>query len=91
MTAIDHEITEASTEKKTMRKIMLRIVPLLMASYFLAYLDRINIGFAALEMNKDLGLTNTVYGWAAGISFWPTSPSKCLAISFWSGSGHAFG
>jgi len=69
MTAIDHEITEASTEKKTMRKIMLRIVPLLMASYFLAYLDRINIGFAALEMNKDLGLTNTVYGWAAGIFF----------------------
>jgi len=48
---------------------MIRIVPFLMLSYFLAYLDRINIGFASLEMNRDLGLSSTAYGWAAGIFF----------------------
>lgn len=56
-------------EKRTMRKVMVRIVPFLMVAYFLAYLDRINIGFAALEMNRDLGLSSTVYGWGAGIFF----------------------
>lgn len=56
-------------ERRTMRKVTMRIVPFLMVAYFLAYLDRINIGFAALEMNRDLGLTSTVYGWAAGIFF----------------------
>lgn len=59
----------ASIERAAMRKIMLRIVPILTLSYFLAYLDRINIGFAALEMNKELGLSGTVYGWAAGVFF----------------------
>jgi MFS transporter, ACS family, tartrate transporter len=52
-----------------MSKIIWRIVPILTLSYFLAYLDRINIGFAALEMNKSLGLSSTVYGWAAGVFF----------------------
>jgi ACS family tartrate transporter-like MFS transporter len=56
-------------ERRTMRKVTIRIVPFLMVAYFLAYLDRINIGFASLEMNKDLGLTSTAYGWAAGIFF----------------------
>jgi ACS family tartrate transporter-like MFS transporter len=65
----DLHLTDAGLEKSTMRKVMLRIVPVLMVSYFLAYLDRINIGFAALQMNKDLGLTSTAFGWAAGIFF----------------------
>jgi MFS transporter, ACS family, tartrate transporter len=47
----------------------MRIVPFLMISYFLAYLDRINIGFTALEMNQNIGISSTVYGWAAGIFF----------------------
>jgi ACS family tartrate transporter-like MFS transporter len=60
---------DVAIEKTTMRKVILRIVPILTLSYFLAYLDRINIGFSALEMNKDLGLSSTVYGWAAGVFF----------------------
>jgi sugar phosphate permease len=47
---------DGDVEKRTMRKIMMRIVPFLMISYFLAYLDRINIGFAALEMNQNIGI-----------------------------------
>lgn len=60
---------DADLEKASMRKVMFRIVPVLMIAYFLAYLDRINIGFAALQMNRDLGLTPTAFGWAAGIFF----------------------
>jgi ACS family tartrate transporter-like MFS transporter len=45
-----------------MRKVYWRLLPLCMAVYFLCYLDRINISFAALTMNKDLGLTAAVYG-----------------------------
>ena len=37
--------------------------------YFIAYLDRVNVGFAALEMNRALGFSPTVYAWGAGIFF----------------------
>ncbi len=42
-------------EKKVMRKVTLRIIPFIMLLYFIAFLDRVNIGFAALTMNQDLG------------------------------------
>ena len=45
----------AELEKRAMRKISLRIVPFIMLLYFIAFIDRVNIGFAALTMNKDLG------------------------------------
>jgi len=51
------------------RKISWRILPLLFAGYAFAYLDRINIGFAALQMKADLGFDDAVYGLAAGIFF----------------------
>ncbi len=57
-------------EQSTMRKVYWRILPLAIAAYFLAYLDRINVGFAALTMNKDLGLDAAIYGMAAGAFFW---------------------
>jgi MFS transporter, ACS family, tartrate transporter len=57
-------------EQTTMRKIYWRLLPLVLLSYFLCYLDRINVGFAALTMNKDLGLDSAVYGMAAGMFFW---------------------
>jgi hypothetical protein len=41
-----------SVEKTTIRKIYVRLLPLLFAAYFICYLDRINVGFAALTMNK---------------------------------------
>ncbi|NML30668.1 MFS transporter [Paraburkholderia antibiotica] len=51
------------------RKNLLRLVPLLAIGYFFNYIDRTNIGFAALTMNHDLGLTNTQFGAAAGMFF----------------------
>lgn len=54
-------------EKKVMRKVTLRIIPFIMLLYFIAFLDRVNIGFAALTMNQDLGFSPTVFGLGAGI------------------------
>ena len=51
------------------RKISLRLIPYIFILYILAYLDRVNVGFAALEMKRDLHLTDTVYGTGAGIFF----------------------
>ena len=56
-------------EKATMRKVILRLVPFLMACYFCALLDRVNVGFAALQMNKDLGLTPAMFGFGASLFF----------------------
>jgi len=47
-----------------------RLIPLMMLMYVASFLDRVNIGFAALQMNADLGLTEAQYGFAAGIFFW---------------------
>ncbi|WP_438390400.1 MFS transporter [Caballeronia sp. DA-9] len=51
------------------RKISWRLLPLLFLGYVFAYLDRINIGFAALQMKGDLGFTDAVYGLGAGVFF----------------------
>src|SRR3954453_12853970 len=52
-----------------MRRVILRLVPFLLVCYFFALLDRVNIGFAALQMNKDLGLTPAMFGFAASLFF----------------------
>jgi MFS transporter, ACS family, tartrate transporter len=57
-------------ERQTMRKVYLRILPLTFVLYLICYLDRVNIGFAALTMNRDLGLSAYVYGLGAGAFFW---------------------
>ena len=57
-------------EQTTMRKVYLRLLPSAILMYFLCYLDRINVGFAALTMNKDLGLDAAIFGMAAGAFFW---------------------
>lgn len=49
-------------EKAAMRKVYLRILPLTVVMYFLCYIDRINVSFAALTMNKDIGLDAWTYG-----------------------------
>ena len=61
---------ERSLEQRTMRKVYLRLLPFAILTYILCYLDRINVGFAALTMNKDLGLDAATYGMAAGALFW---------------------
>jgi ACS family tartrate transporter-like MFS transporter len=59
----------AELEARVLRKITLRIVPFVMLLYFIAFIDRVNIGFAALTMNKDLGFSPSVFGFGAGIFF----------------------
>lgn len=56
-------------EERTYRKVTLRIIPFLMLCYVAAYIDRINIGFAKLQMLGDLQLSETAYGLGAGIFF----------------------
>ena len=46
-----------------------RLIPLMIALYTVSFLDRVNISFAALTMNRDLGFTPQIYGWGAGIFF----------------------
>jgi len=57
-------------ERTTMRKAYFRLLPFCFVLYILCYIDRINVSFAALTMNKDLGLTAYIYGLAAGAFFW---------------------
>lgn len=56
-------------ETRTIARVTARLVPFLILCYFVAYLDRVNVGFAALTMNKDLGISATAYGFGAGIFF----------------------
>jgi ACS family tartrate transporter-like MFS transporter len=61
--------TSAADGPATMRQVTVRIVPFLLGCYFISFLDRVNVSFAALQMNKDLGLTPAVYGFGAGLFF----------------------
>lgn len=60
---------EADLETRTYRKVDLRIVPFLFLCYILAYLDRVNVGFAKLQMLKDLSLSDAAFATGAGIFF----------------------
>jgi hypothetical protein len=59
----------ATLEAATYRKVGWRLIPLLMLCYFVAYLDRVNVGFAQLQMKSDLQFSDAVYGFGAGIFF----------------------
>jgi len=61
--------TTTSLEARTIAKVSVRFLPLLIICYFVAYLDRVNVSFAALTMRADLGLSETAYGFGAGIFF----------------------
>lgn len=56
-------------EKRTVRKITLRIIPFVFLLYIVNYIDRANIGYASLQMNTELGLTSQAFGLAAGLFF----------------------
>jgi MFS family permease len=62
---------EASAElgRTTLAKVGWRLLPFLLLLYVVAWLDRVNIGFAALQMNEDLGFSSAVYGFGAGVFF----------------------
>jgi len=59
----------STLERVTLRKAFFRLIPFLMVCYVVASLNRVNLSFAALQMNKDLGLTAGAYGFGAGIFF----------------------
>jgi MFS transporter, ACS family, tartrate transporter len=56
-------------ERTTMRRVTWRIVPFLMVCYFIAFVDRVNAGFAALHMNQDIGLTAAMFGLGGGLFY----------------------
>ena len=61
--------TKSDLETSTIRAISWRLIPFLVLTYFLSYLGRVNLGFAALTMNKELNFSPTVFSWGAGIFF----------------------
>src|SRR3954454_24970688 len=60
---------EKTIEQTTMRKVALRLIPFLCLLYTIAFVDRINVGFAALSMSADLGLSPSAFGFGAGLFF----------------------
>ena len=70
-------------EKRTLRKVSLRIIPFIMLLYFMVFIDRVNIGFASLEMNKDLGFSPAVFGFAEwnGRSLTDNAPNVMFSIA----------
>jgi len=56
-------------ERTTLGKVTRRLIPFLLVLYIVAWLDRVNVGFAALQMNQDLGFSSTVYGFGAGVFY----------------------
>jgi MFS family permease len=67
--AADERPSASEFEKATYRKVTLRLIPFLVLCYVVSYLDRINVGFAKLQMLGDLGFSETVFGLGAGIFF----------------------
>src|SRR6185437_14905366 len=61
---------DQSIERSALRKIYIRLLPLAVLSYFLAYVDRINVSFAALTMRGDLKMSAAAYGFALGTFYW---------------------
>ncbi|MFD0933814.1 MFS transporter, partial [Methylobacterium trifolii] len=69
MNAATDAATPMPDEAVVMRKVGVRLVPFLILCYFIAYVDRVNAGFAALTMNRDLGLSQAMFGIGGGLFF----------------------
>jgi ACS family tartrate transporter-like MFS transporter len=73
-------------EQRTMKKVFRHLVPFLMFCYFFNFLDRVNVSFAALDMNRDLGFSASVFGFGSGILFLAymlcETPSNVLLTRF---------
>jgi ACS family tartrate transporter-like MFS transporter len=59
----------ADLAPRTINKVMWRLLPFLMACYFVAFLDRVNVGFAHLQMSQSLGMSEAAFGFGAGVFF----------------------
>jgi sugar phosphate permease len=84
-------ITSIPTGTKTIQKMQIRIIPFIFVLFVVAFLDRINIGFAALTMNKELGITSQEFGLVAGIFFSVIAFLKSPAICCCTRSERVFG
>lgn len=62
-------MAESEFEKQVYARVTWRLIPFLFLCYIFAYVDRVNVGFAKLQMQQDLGLSDQVYGFGAGIFF----------------------
>jgi ACS family tartrate transporter-like MFS transporter len=62
-------LDDCTPESRTHRKLQVRLLPFLFLLYMIAFIDRINIGFAALTMNKELAISTQQFGFAAGVFF----------------------
>jgi ACS family tartrate transporter-like MFS transporter len=69
MTAAEPALDDSAIEQSVVRKVIRHISPILALCYFAAILDRSNVGYAGLTMNKDLAFTATVFGFGTGIFF----------------------
>src|SRR3954453_22976816 len=61
---------DATLQRSTMRKVYLRLLPFAVICYILAYIDRINVSFAALTMRDDIGMSAGTFGFAVGLFYW---------------------
>lgn len=68
-TARPDALAPGSLEARVVRKVTFRLIPFLALCYFIAYLNRVNLSFGALQMNKALGLSHAAYGLGAGLFF----------------------
>ena len=64
-----HALLAPALQRKVILKVSWRLLPLIVLCYLINYIDRTNVSFASLTMNKDIGLTAYMYGWGAGIFF----------------------
>ena len=79
-------------EQRVFGRVLGRLIPFIFLCYVVAYIDRVNIGFAAVEMQKDLGLSDAVYGLGRrASSSSATSCSRSPATSSSSGWARASG
>ena len=63
-------VAGAASDPGTISKLQVRLLPFLLVLYVVAFVDRINLGFAALTMTSELAITSQQFGLAAGIFFW---------------------
>jgi len=84
-------LTPLEIETRTTRKVWTRIIPIVLVLFVINYIDRVNIGFAALTMNKELAITSQQYVLSPESSSLAILLLKYLAISCCTGSVHVSG
>ena len=83
---------DRDSNASTMARVTWRLLPFLLLLYIISWLDRVNVGFAKLQMNADLGMSDTAYGFGAGIFFLALRAcARCRATCCWCASARGSG